>query len=414
VSVITRAVDILRYEGVRSTLWRGAKWVTSRSNPFGEKPLSSVFKQDVLAVDWTVTRDYRAEPLVSATGRPQVAWVISPPSRSSGGHQNAYQFMKYLEDAGYDITIFLYSTGKYPRVSFAGIQSMLAGNGGYAQLKASYEMYDPQTGIRGEYDIVVATDWATAYAAARYEKNVPRAYWVQDFEPFFFPAGPDFVVAENSYRLGLHGIAIGPWLAQKLTREYGMPCDFYEYAVNSARYQRTNDAPRNEILFYARPTTARRGTEFGLLVLDEVHRRRPEIVINIAGWDMSKAGLEFPFVNHGTLDVSELPALYNKCAAALVLSLTCMSLLPLEVMACGVVPVVNDGENTRVTLRDDPRIEFVPMSPALMADRIIAAVDRPDAIEHSRFLASSSEGGSWAAAGEHVVGVFDRLVERTH
>ena len=412
-SVFSRAFDMLKYEGVRSTAWRGTKWLASRSNPFTETPLSSVFKQDVLAVDWTIKRDFSAEPLVSSTGRPQIAWVISPPSRSSGGHQNAYLFMKYLEDAGYDLTIFLYSTGTFPRVSVAGIKNMLAGNGGYAQLNAAYEMYDPSTGIRGDYDIVVATDWATAYASSRYEKNVPRVYWVQDFEPFFFPAGPDYVVAENSYRLGLHGITIGPWLAGKLESDYAMPCDFYEYAVNSARYTRTNDAPRNDILFYARPTTPRRGTEFGLLVLEEVHRRRPDLVINIAGWDMSKAGLDFPFVNHGTLDVAELPALYNRCAAALVLSLTCMSLLPLEVMACGVVPVVNDGENTRVTLRNDPRIEFVPMSPSLMADRIIAAVERPDAVEHSRSLATSSEGGSWAEAGEHVVAVFDRLVNRT-
>jgi hypothetical protein len=403
---------MLKYEGLRSTAWRGAKWMTSRSNPYADKPLSSVFKQDVLAVDWTVTRDFHIQPLISANGRPQIAWVISPPGRSSGGHQNAYRFMKFLEDAGYDISIYLYSAWKFPRVSIAGIQNMLARNAGYPKLAASYRLYDPEIGIEGDFDMVVASDWATAYASARYKKDVPRMYWVQDFEPFFFPAGPDYIVSENSYRLGFHGIACGPWLCGKVASDYDMDCDFYDFEVDSSRYTRTNDGPRSEVLFYARPTTARRGTEFGLLVLEEVARRRPDVVINIAGWDMSKAGIEFPFVNLGTLDVAQLPELYNRCAVALLLSLTSVSLLPLEVLACGVVPVVNDADNTRISLDNNPGIDFVVTSPSLMADHIIAALDRPDAIEHSRELAASMAGGSWAGPGKKVVEIFDSVIGR--
>ncbi|BAU98741.1 glycosyltransferase family 4 protein [Aurantimicrobium minutum] len=406
-SVFTRAKDMLKYEGVRSTAWRGAKWLNTRSNRFTEKPLAQVFPQDVIAVDWTQKRHFAPEPLVSSTGRPQLAWVISPPGRSSGGHQNAYRFMKYLEDAGYDITLFIYSASKYPKVSLEGIKATLKTNSGYPELKASYRLYDPQEGITGDFDAIVASDWPTAYAAWRYDRNVPRLYWVQDFEPFFFPAGPDYVVAENSYRLGYQGIACGPWLAGKVTEAGGMPCAFYDYQVDSSRYTRTNDAKRNEILFYARPTTPRRGTEFGLLVLEEVHRRRPELVINIAGWDMSNAGLNFPFVNHGTLDISELPALYNRCASALLISLTSVSLLPLEVMACGVVPVVNDADNTRISLNNNPGIDFVAMSPGRMAEHLIAAVDNKNQVSHSRKIAKAMEGGSWAGPGEVVVSVFN-------
>ena len=401
---------MLKYEGVCSTAWRGAKWFDTRSNPFTEKPLAQVFPQDVISVDWTKKRKFAPQPLVSASRRPQLAWVISPPGVSSGGHQNAYRFMKYLEDAGYDITLIMYSANKYPKVSIDGIKAMVAGNGGYPKLKAEYLLYDPETGITGNFDGIVASDWPTAYAAWRYERDVPRLYWVQDFEPFFFPAGPDYVVAENSYRLGYQGIACGPWLAGKVTEAGGMPCAFYDYQVDSASYTRTNDSRRDEIFFYARPTTARRGTEFGLLVLEEVHRRRPDLVINIAGWDMSNAGLNFPFVNHGTLDVSQLSDLYNRQAAALLISLTSVSLLPLEVMACGVVPVVNDADNTRISLNDNPGIDYVAMSPGRMAERLIAAVDNKKQVEHSRKIAQAMEGGSWAGPGEVVVSVFNKTL----
>ena len=409
-SVFTRAFEMLKYEGVRSTFWRVAKWFNIRYNRFAEKPLSQVFPQDVIAVDWTIKRKFAAQPLVSKSGRPQLAWVISPPGVSSGGHQNAYRFMKYLEDAGYDITLFMYSAAKYPKISIKGIKAMVAGNGGYPKLKAEYRLYDPETGITGDFDGIVASDWPTAYAAWRYERDVPRLYWVQDFEPFFFPAGPDYVVAENSYRLGYQGIACGPWLAGKVTEAGGMPCAFYDYQVDSSRYTRTNDSRRDEIFFYARPTTARRGTEFGLLVLEEVHRRRPDITINIAGWDMSTAGLDFPFVNHGTLDVSQLPDLYNRCASALLISLTSVSLLPLEVMACGVVPVVNDADNTRISLNDNPGIDFVAMSPGRMAEHLIAAVDNEKQVDNSRKIAQAMEGGSWAGPGEVVVSVFNKTL----
>lgn len=409
-SVFERATEILKYEGLRSAAWRGAKWLNTRSNRFADKPLELVFPQDVIAVDWTKKRNFKPMPLVSSSGKPQLAWIISPPGRSSGGHQNAYRFMNYLEDAGYDITLFIYSAQKYPKVSLDGIQAMLAGNSGYPRLNAQYRLYDPETGITGDFDAIVASDWPTAYAAWRYERDVPRLYWVQDFEPFFFPAGPDYVVAQNSYRLGYQGIACGPWLAGKVTEAGGMPCAFYDYQVDSSRYTRTNDARRDEIFFYARPTTARRGTEFGLLVLEEVHRRRPELVINIAGWDMSNAGINFPFVNHGTLDVSQLPELYNRCASALLISLTSVSLLPLEVMACGVVPVVNDADNTRISLNDNTNIDFVQMSPGLMAERLIAAIDNKKQVDHSRTIAQSMEGGSWAGPAEVVVSMFNKTL----
>jgi hypothetical protein len=128
---------------------------------------------------------------------------------------------------------------------------------------------------------------------------------------------------------------------------------------------------------------------------------------------MSKAGIEFPFVNLGTLDVAQLPELYNRCAVALLLSLTSVSLLPLEVLACGVVPVVNDADNTRISLDNNPGIDFVVTSPSLMADHIIAALDRPDDIEHSRELAASMAGGSWAGPGKKVVEIFDSVIGRT-
>jgi hypothetical protein len=73
--------------------------------------------------------------------------------------------------------------------------------------------------------------------------------------------------------------------------------------------------------------------------------------------------------------------------------------------------LVNDGENTRESLRDDTRIAFVPLSVGAMVDALVEAVDRPDQVKHSRALAESMVGSSWSEAGDVVVDVFRKQLK---
>jgi hypothetical protein len=79
-------------------------------------------------------------------------------------------------------------------------------------------------------------------------------------------------------------------------------------------------------------------------------------------------------------------------------------------MACGVIPVVNDAANTRVSLNNNPGIDFVAMSPGLMAEHLIQAVDRPDQVEYSRTIAQSMSSGSWDGPGKTVVDIFNKTL----
>ena len=405
------AARSLRSEGLRSLVWRTAKYAAGRTNPFRAQPLHSVYMDDVIAVDWTEPHDFTSVPVPRPADGYRIAWLISPPSRTSGGHQNAFRFMKFLEDAGHRLTVYLYSPARYPVHSVDEVRRMMAATSAYPDLDAEIRMYDPATGLGpdGAFDAVFASDWENTYAAYRFGGSAKRFYFVQDFEPAFFPASTEYVLAENSYRLGFHGFTAGHWLAGKLSADYGMTCDSYEYAADSSFYHRTNLERRSEVMFYARPPTPRRATEFGLLALLELHRRRPEVVIHLAGWDMSGYDVPFPYVNHAALDIGRLNEIYNRCAAALVFSLTDMSLLPMEAMASGTTPVVNDGPNTRGVL-DSEFIEYVPMSPKAIADRLEAVIDRPDQQERSAQMAAAVAGSSWAGLGERFAAQFEKAM----
>lgn len=408
-SAVTRTVSVLKTEGVRSTAWRSAKYLSNRFSPFVVTPLSSVYTDDVIAVDWTKPKDFNSQPMPGRDGKYRIAWVITPPSRTSGGHQNAFRFMSFLEAAGHELTVYLYSPGKYPVVNVDEIRSMMHGMSGFPDLAGEMKVYDPADGFAPGFDAIFASDWEATYAAYRYEGEAKRFYFAQDFEPFFFAEGSDYVLAENSYRLGFHGIAAGQWLGEKLRSEYGMSCDAYDFAVDTTRYTFANTKPRTEIVFYARPPTPRRATEFGLLALSEVARIRPDITINLVGWDMSGYDVPFAHVNHKAVDIAKLDEIYNRCAAGLVLSLTNMSLLPMELMASGVVPVVNDAPNTRGVF-DSPYIEYVPMSPKAIAERLIAIVDRPDAVEHGAEIASAVGATNWADPASTFIESFEKAM----
>lgn len=411
--LIERSRRALTEEGAFSALWRAGKYLATRRNPFRVLPLSTVYVDDVVAVDWSQGNDFNDHAIPARDGGHRVAWIITPPGKTSGGHQNAFRFMEFLEKAGYHLTVYLYAPQRYPKLSIAGVRRMMAETSAYPELDADFIHYDPATGIVGDFDAIVASDWENSYAACRYRGTAKRFYFIQDFEPAFFPAGSDYVLAENSYRLGLHGFSAGPWLARKVRDDYGMSADHYDYSVDVTTYHRTNTARRTEVLFYARPPTPRRATEFGLLALRELHRQRPEVTINLVGWDMSSYDVPFPYVNHAAVDISQLNEIYNRCAAGLILSLTNMSLLPLEVMASGVVPVVNEGGNTHGFF-DTEDFEWVPTSPAAIAHRMIDVLDRPDQTEHSARIAQSMAETTWADPGSVFVEQFRRAMSNGH
>lgn len=404
-SLLSRALYSLRTEGPRQAVSRVFNRLAVDLNPnrLGE---SLVRPEDAVAVDWTVPQPFLTNPPAPKGKNVKTAWIISPPGRTSGGHQNAFRFMDFLEKAGHSVTVYFYTTEERP-VDVAAIRTMLQTTSAYPDLAGELRVYDPAAGLDSETEAIFATGWETAYPAFIHPSNARRFYFTQDFEPAFYASGSDYVLAENTYRFGFHGFSAGRWLSKKLTTDYGMPGDFYDYAVDKKHYSFTNTEVRHEILFYARPPTARRAFEFGRLVLTEFHRLRPDVTINMVGWDISPYYVPFPYVNHTALDISQLNEVYNRSAAALILSLTNMSLLPMEVMSSGIVPVVNDGPNTR-EIFESPYMDYQPLSPGAMARRLVKIVESPNQVEHAKEMAASVAKIDWVDPGETFIAAFEK------
>ena len=356
-----------------------------------------VSSEDILRADWT--RLKRVAPVKKAA--PYVLhWVIPPSaSKSSGGHGNILRFVRFMEAHGHTCKVFVYD----PKHSQTSKEAIEIFKHNFPPMKA-----DVRHGVEGieDCDGLIATAWQTAYPVFNAATQAKKFYFVQDFEPLFYPVGTESILAENTYRFGFYGITAGKWLTKK-TAEYGMQSDYFDFGSDFGRYQYKNEKHRKKIFFYARPVTARRGFELGVLALEQFHREHPEYELNFAGWDVGHYKLPFPFVNHGALDLDELNQLYNDCAAALVLSLTNMSLLPLELLSAGCIPVVNEGDNNRL-VSANKHIHYTPPSPTALANELSKIVERPDLPEYARAASASVEALKWEESGKKVNAIITR------
>lgn len=400
---VARPLRILRDEGVRSFTARVFAKLAQLARPTAVSgPSMLVGREDASSVDWSVDPSWRQTALV-VNGPAEIAWISSPPGPESGGHQNLFRFIKFAEQAGHRCHIYLYDQFGH---SLDDVRSMLRANSAYPDLDARISDYDPSVGVAPGTQAIFASGWETAYPSFRDASTARRFYFVQDFEPTFYPVGSESLLAENTYRFGFYGITAGRWLASKLAAEYGMTTSHFDFSVDPSLYRFENDGRRDEVFFYARPVTPRRAFEFGILALEQLARQRPGTIINLAGWNVTGWPIPFAHRNLGSLDVSQLSEVYNRCAAGLVLSLTNMSLLPLELMACGTAPVINDAPNNRL-VSDNPYLEYVPASPHAIARRLIEVLEREDAPRRARAMAESVSGRTWEDSGRQFLQAFE-------
>ncbi|MGI6850724.1 rhamnosyltransferase WsaF family glycosyltransferase [Mesorhizobium sp. 1B3] len=380
-------VNILAKGGYKEVVFRvrskASDWVRPRGVVW------PVFPEDVMAAD--LTRPKKIVFPKITPGEPiAVNWVTGPAGPGSGGHTTLYRIVKYLQGRGYSNRVYFYAPYGGDQRYYEAIAREHYG--------LTCEIGNVKDGMRHAH-AVVATNWTSAYPVFNSPCHGKRFYFVQDYEPYFYSVGTSSVLAENTYRMGFHGITAGRWLAEKLSRDFGMETDYFPFGCDTARYSHDPAVKRNGVAFYARAETPRRAVELGLLALGLFAKRQPQIELHLFGERMGDLG--FKFVNHGLVTPAKLNEIYNRCFAGLSLSLTNVSLVPHEMLACGCIPVVNDADQNRIVL-DNPHVVYAPPTPHALAGALEAVVTKSSFDTVSRRAAASVVSASWDDAGAAV------------
>lgn len=361
-----------------------------------ELPVSS---SDVVGAD--LSNPYRPAVMSNAGTGMVMNWVMTPPARGSGGHTTIFRIIRRLDSLGHKQRIYFYDIYGADHRYYADIVREHYGFAG---------VVEPTGTTMADADAVFATSWPTAYAVYNARCTGKRYYFVQDFEPDFYPAGSARVLAENTYRMGFHGLTAGPWLAKAVGDRFGMPADHFTFGCDTSNYRlESSGVVRNGIAFYARQGTPRRGVELGIYALEVFARRNPAVPIHLFGQERLPR-MAFPFIDHGVASASELNRIYNCCVAGMSLSLTNASLVPHEMLAAGCIPVVNDAEHNRMVL-DNPLVRYVGTAPQAIASALEELVRSPEISKRATVAAASVRSMSWDDAGDLVESVLKRHLE---
>lgn len=278
-----------------------------------------------------------------------LTWFIPDFNIGSGGHINIFRFVAELEKLGFNSQIVIIPPCQFDSGEDAKYCIIEHFNNLTASVCVSIEDLKPSY-------FAIATSWPTAYYLKNYRGCHKKLYFVQDFEPYFYSRSSEYFLAKATYSFGFYGITAGDWLARKLVQEFNMQVCSLSFSYDKHLYNpkpRTN-RERQHVFFYARPVTPRRGFELGLLALHKVHKILPDTGFIFAGWSLKDYDLPFTHcLDAGCVPLKDLPNLYSQCDVALVLSFTNLSLLPLELMACGCPVVSNKGKNVEWLLNNE-------------------------------------------------------------
>lgn len=229
-------------------------------------------------------------------------------------------------------------------------------------------------------DAQVATLWNTAYYSFFCNQTRRKFYFVQDYEPLFYPAGTGSALIENTYRMGFYGLANTPALKQIYEEQYGgkamafLPqVDTSLFHPGPARVRQPGQPYR--IFFYGRPDHPRNAFELGAVTLRQLKFLvGDQVQILAAGdnWSPADHGLKGVVENLGLLSLEQTAELYRSCDAGLVLMFTRHpSYLPFELMASGCLVVTNFNAATSWFLRDGENCLLSHASMGMLAKTLL-------------------------------------------
>lgn len=197
---------------------------------------------------------------------------------------------------------------------------------------------------------LIATFWPTAYLLSEMKQGF---YYVQDYEPWFYPEGSRLrAAASASYQRGLKTVCKTSFLAKTLLDEQGIEATEISPGIDrgifyAGEQERHFGRPRLSALF--RSQTVRRGARELIQVVRSLVDRLPELEIRFFG---DSHGLPEDLLPHvemlGELAPQQVGKLYRDSDIVVDMShWHGFGRLGIEGLCCGAVPVLTDSGGVR-------------------------------------------------------------------
>jgi len=340
----------------------------------------------------------------------QIHWIVPDFRRGEGGIMNILRAVAFLESFGHRNTLWIQRL-QYHATAEAVLETI---NRHFTPLAIPVGFLPDDPGeITG--DAVIATDRMTAFAARAVSAVRGRFYFVQDFEPLFYPTGSESFLSESTYGFGFDCLCNGEWLATIMREKFGAWACTWHQAFDPAYYfaDKTIERTTNHIAFYSRYGTPRRAVELGLLAFEKLSEQHAgEFHVDFFGEPIGKLDVPYGYTDHGILSQHDLGNLYRQATVGAVFSATNYSIITREMMACELPVVDLDIESVRAVYPADclALAQPVPGSIADTLDQLLSSSD-----ERARLVKNANifiEQFSWETSARIVeAGIRERVAD---
>lgn len=301
-----------------------------------------------------------------------IAWCIPVPLKGSGGFRTIFRKAQEFSRRGYmsDFYIVSYDCGIWfsPETIERDIREW------FDYVPDHVYVADA---LVGEYDACIATAWSTARFVARQSSGC-KLYFVQDYEPWFYPMEYNEIEAEYSYRFGLRPITIGRWLSHKIAEQVHHAVPYCEFGADDTIYHPIEGFLKERaVCAIYQPEKNRRlpgllmdAIRVLLMADSSVH-----VYLYGANDNRNYPRLRLPRVTYlNLLSAEDCNKLYNRCSCGISLSGSNPSRIPFEMMAAGLPTIEMYRENN---LYDFPEgsILLVEPKPSSIASSVLRLLD---------------------------------------
>lgn len=322
-------------------------------------------------IDLKKPSEFKSDSLIHMNKNSLVLnWVMVDMGIGSGGPMTIFRVINFLEKFGHKNRLY-FMESKY--MNTQEIKRIISKH--YIDISGEIIF---GTENMAPCDAIIATAWPSAYPVYSFNKCRAKLYFVQDFEPNFHVYGTEYIMAENTYKMGYGCIAAGAWLNKLMKEKYHLVSDYFDLGVDKNIYKLNNKIKReqNQVCFYAK-AIPRRAMELGIMALEKVKKMRPDVKILLYGQEDYHFDIPFEHTNKGVLGFGNLAVLYSKSTIGMVFSLTNYSIVPQEMMACGLPVITNTGENMQCIYKDG-QVCFTELFVDAIAANIIDLLDNPN------------------------------------
>lgn len=243
-------------------------------------------------------------------------------------------------------------------------------------------------GKKKSADIVVASSWDTV----SFVKRLPgyKMYFVQDYEPYFYPFGELFLLAKKTYEQGLHMVSLGAWNKKMIERECRSlsPVDVIDFPYEASEYpcrERDFDAYREKKLLRLAVYLKYYGKRLPciipeLLVQTKELLAREGIALEVSYFGEAESFSAPGGKNLGMLGKDELRELYYRSDFGMVASMSNISLVPYEMLSAG-LPVIEFEDGTFADFFPEGSATLIGLSAKELAGKLCRLLREPEQLK---------------------------------